>query len=77
MSPLLVEQRRVGERIPKSDATCWSGWKGCAYRAAMEEGVVARTTDLMLLRQRMLELRGAVTIALYDLRKSPRTRFPR
>jgi hypothetical protein len=37
--------------------------EGCADRAEMEEGVVARTTDLMLLRQRMLELDAAVTVA--------------
>jgi DNA-binding response OmpR family regulator len=67
MNPLLVEQRRVGDEyrvvekvigelrnlMATSDAEVID-------RAAMEADVVARTTDLMLLRQRMLELERTV-----------------
>ena len=69
-SPLLVEQRRVGDEyrvvekeIDELRNTLTVGGVAIADRAAMEEGVVARTTDLMLLRQRMLELDAAVTVA--------------
>jgi DNA-binding response OmpR family regulator len=67
ISPLLVEQQRIGdeyrvvesaihglrELMVTSDAEVID-------RAAMEADVVARTTDLMLLRQRMLELERTV-----------------
>ena len=68
-NPLLVEQRRVGDeyRVVEKEIdelrNMLANPGGCADRPAVEEGVVARTTDLMLLRQRMLELDAAVTVA--------------
>jgi hypothetical protein len=69
MSPLLVEQQRVGdeyrvvEKAIDELRNMLASPEGCPDRATMEEGVVARTTDLLLLRQRMLELVAAVTVA--------------
>ena len=70
ISPLLVEQRRCGDeyRVVEKEIDLLrnmltAGGVVIADRAAMEAAVVARTTDLMLLRQRMLELDAAVTAA--------------
>jgi DNA-binding response OmpR family regulator len=70
MSPLLVEQRRVGDEyrivekaIDELRNMLAARNVATADRAAMEADVVARSTDLMLLRQRMLELDAAVTVA--------------
>jgi DNA-binding response OmpR family regulator len=67
MSPLLVEQRRVGDEyrvvekaIHELRTSMVTSDGGVIDRAAMEADVVARTTDLMLLRQRMLELERTV-----------------
>ena len=67
---LLVEQRRVGDEyrvvekeIDELRYMLGAGGATIADRAAMEAGVVSRTTDLLLLRQRMLELDAAVTVA--------------
>ena len=66
MNPLLVEQRRVGDeyRVVEKEINelrnMLANPGGCADRPAVEEGVDARTTDLMLLRQRMLELDATV-----------------
>ena len=69
-SPLLVEQRRIGDEyrvvekaIDGLRKLIVSSDGEVIDRAAMEADVVARTTDLMLLRQRMLELDAAVTVA--------------
>jgi DNA-binding response OmpR family regulator len=69
-SPLLVEQRRCGDeyRVVEKEIDLLrnmltAGSVVIADRAAMEADIVARTTDLMLLRQRMLELDAAVTVA--------------
>jgi DNA-binding response OmpR family regulator len=70
VNPLLVEQRRLGDEyrvvekeIAELRNTLTVSGVAIGDRATMEEGVVARTTDLMLLRQRMLELDAAVTVA--------------
>jgi DNA-binding response OmpR family regulator len=66
MSPLLVEQRRVGDEYRVVEKAIYelrklvSGDGEVIDRAAMEADVVARTTDLMLLRQRMLEIERTV-----------------
>ena len=69
-SALLLEQRRVGDEyrvvekeIDELRYMLGAGGATIADRAAMEAGVVNRTTDLLLLRQRMLELDAAVTVA--------------
>jgi CheY-like chemotaxis protein len=68
-SALLVEQRRVGDEycVVEKEIDELRDMLGAgatiADRAAMEAGVVSRTTDLLLLRQRMLELDAAVTVA--------------
>ena len=69
VSPLLVEQRRVGDEyrvvekeIDELRNTLTVTGVAIADRA-MEADIDARTTDLMLLRQRMLELDAAVTVA--------------
>ncbi len=69
-SPLLVEQRRCGDeyRVVEKEIDLLrnmltAGGVAIADRAAIEADIVARTTDLMLLRQRMLELDAAVTVA--------------
>jgi len=67
LSPLLVEQRRVGaeysvveKAIDGLRKLMVASGAEVIDRAAMEADVVARTTDLMLLRQRMLELERTV-----------------
>jgi DNA-binding response OmpR family regulator len=67
LSPLLVEQRRVGSEyrvvekvIQDLRRLIVEGETEAVDRAALEAGVVARTTDLMLLRQRMLEIERTV-----------------
>jgi DNA-binding response OmpR family regulator len=65
LSPLLIEQRRIGDQYRVVDKAIHGLRKlmvtrDAVDRAAMEADVVARTTDLMLLRQRMLELERTV-----------------
>ena len=69
VNPLLVEQRRLGNeyRVVEKEIdelrNMLARPEGCADRAATQGGIADRTTDLMLLRQRMLELDAAVTVA--------------
>ena len=69
-SPLLVEQQQISDdyrvvetHIDQLRNMLATGGRVTADRAAMEAAVVSGTTDLMLLRQRMLELDAAVTVA--------------
>ena len=67
ISPLLVEHRRVGDEYRVVENAIHGLRKLIVTRdvevfdrAAMEADIVARTTDLMLLRQRMVELERTV-----------------
>ena len=69
-SPLLVEQQRISDdyRVVETQIDQLRNLLATrggvrTDRAAMEAAVVSGTTDLMLLRQRMLELDAAVTVA--------------
>ena len=69
-SPLLVEQQRISDdyRVVETQIDQLRNMLATrggvrTDRAAMEAAVVSGTTDLMLLRQRMLELDAAVTVA--------------
>ena len=69
-SPLLVEQQRISDEyrvvekeIDQLRSMLAARGVAIADRVAMEADIVARTTDLMLLRHRMLELDAAVTVA--------------
>jgi DNA-binding response OmpR family regulator len=67
INPVLVEQRRIGAEYAVVENAInglrkemASGEGPAIDRAGLEADVVARTTDLMLLRQRMIELERTV-----------------
>ena len=67
LTPLLVEQRRISDEYRVVEKAIHgirklmvTSEEEVIDRAALEADVVARTTDLMLLRQRMIELERTV-----------------
>ena len=70
ISPLLVEQRQIGDeyRVVEKEIEVLHGMMAARNvdptdHAEMEAGVIARTAELMRLGRRMLELDASVTVA--------------